>query len=320
MKVCVVGAGAVGGMLGAAYAEAGHEVSLVARGAHRQTIERKGLSVRSDGKTRTYRLAVAEDPTCFGVQDAVVLALKAYSIGAMLPRLQPLLHDQTAVVTAINGLPWWYFFREGGRFDGSRIECLDPDGTLECALDPKHLLGCVVHVAAEVIEPGLVSHTSGELFILGEIDGERSARVQALSHALEPAGYVGRVSADIRNDIWMKLIGNMSYNPVAALTLARMNEINASEGLLRLIRIQMKEAMTVAESYGVHIGMSIDERIGIAKTIGSSKISMHQDIERGRPLEVDAIIGAVAELARRAAIDTPMIDALHALISERARH
>lgn len=320
MKICIVGAGAIGGLLAAAFTDAGHEVALVARGAHLRVLESKGLTLRSGDTTKTYRLAAAEDPAAFGAQDAVLITLKAYSIGSMLPRLRPILRQHTAVVTAINGLPWWYFYREGGRFDGSSIECLDPEGVLQEALDAKHLVGCVVHAAGEVVEPGVVLHTNGKLFVLGEIDGALTARTEALATAISRGGLEGRASTQIRNDIWMKLIGNMSYNPVAALTLARMNEINANDELLRLIRVQMQEAMAVAEAYGIHIGMSVDERIGIAKTIGSSKISMHQDIERGRPMETDAIIGAVLELARRASIETPMIDAINALIVERARH
>jgi 2-dehydropantoate 2-reductase len=224
------------------------------------------------------------------------------------------------VIPAINGLPWWYFFGEGGRFDGQPVACLDPAGTLFEALDPKHVLGCVVHAAAEVPEPGVVRHTAGRLFLVGEPDRTRSARAERLVAAMNAAGFEARQAADIRVEIWVKLIGNLSYNPVAALALAHMNDIHGSEALLALIRAMMGEAMRVAEAYGVRIPMTVDERIDIARQLAGAKISMHQDVERRRPLETDAIIGAVVELARKAEIATPMIDVIYALIAERAKH
>jgi 2-dehydropantoate 2-reductase len=250
----------------------------------------------------------------------VFLCLKTYSIAAMLPRLAPLVGPDTVVVPAINGVPWWYFHAEGGERDGAAIECLDPQGRMLAALDPRHIVGCVVHGAAEVTGPGVVSHTAGRRFILGEPDRSRSGRAVRLAAAMTDAGFDATVAADIRVEIWTKLIGNLSYNPVAALALAWMDEINANPGLLALIRVLMEEAMRVAQAYGVRVPMTVEERIGIARQLGRAKISMHQDVERGRPLEVDAIIGAVAELARRAAVATPTIDAVHALVAERSRH
>jgi 2-dehydropantoate 2-reductase len=188
------------------------------------------------------------------------------------------------------------------------------------ALDPKHILGCVVHGAAEVREPGVVKHTAGRLFILGEPDRAKSARAERLAAVMNEAGFEARLAPDIRVEIWTKLIGNLSYNPVAALALAHMNDINGNEALLGLIRVLMEEAMRVAEAYGVHVPMTVDERIGVAKELAGAKISMHQDVEKRRPLEVDAIVGAVVELARKAGIATPMIDAVYALIAERAKH
>lgn len=320
MKVCIVGAGAVGGVIGAKLAAAGHEVCLVARGEHLAAIRAKGLALKDAEGTRTLRLAAADGPGGFGPQDAVFIALKAYSIGPMLPRLAPLLRPDTAVVTAINGIPWWYFAREGGRFDGTPVKCLDPDGAMLRALDPKHLVGCVVHAAAEVIAPGVVHHTGGRDFILGEIDGSTTPRLQAIAAAFEAAGLQAPVSRRIRDDIWTKLIGNASYNPVAALTGALMNEINANPGLLELIRRMMIEAMQVAAALGARITVTIEERLGLARKLGSAKISMLQDIERGRPLEIDAIVGAVCELGRRAGVPTPTIDGVEALIRERSRH
>jgi 2-dehydropantoate 2-reductase len=320
VKVCIVGAGAIGGVLGAKLAAAGHAVSLVARGEHLAAIRAKGLALKDADGTRTFRLPSAETPRDFGPQDAIFVTLKAYAIGPMLPRLAPLLGPDTAVVTAINGVPWWYFAREGGRFDGSTVACLDPDGAMLRALDPKHLVGCVVHAAAEVIAPGVVHHTGGRDFVLGEIDGTTTPRLQAIAGALEAAGLQAPISRRIRDDVWMKLIGNTSFNPVAALTGALMTEIHASPGLLELIRRMMIEAMAVAAALGARITVTVEERLAISRQLGSAKISMLQDLERGRPLEIDAIVGAVCELGRRAGVPTPTIDGVEALIRERVKH
>jgi len=319
MKICVVGAGAVGGFIGARLAEAGHEVSLVARGPHLDAIRARGLTLADAGHRQTFSVAASSEPGDLGQQDAVFIGLKAYSIAAVLPKMAPLLGPNTAVIPAINGLPWWYFYKEGGPFQGSSIACLDPDGAMLRALDPRHIIGCVVHASAEVTDPGVVTHT-GKTLIVGEPDGSRSPRLKQLSGILEGAGFDVKVTDEIRTEVWAKLIGNLSYNPVAALTLARMNEIHANPGLLTLIANMMEEAKVVAAAYGVHIAMSAEDRIGLARKLGSAKISMHQDVERGRPLEVDAIIGSVVELARKAKVATPMIDAVYALIGERDRH
>ena len=320
MKICVVGAGAVGGLTGAWFAKAGHEVSLVARGAHLEAIQKRGLTLISGGKPEVHPVRASSEPADFAVQDAVFVCLKTHSIAAMLPRLATLVGPDTVVIPAINGLPWWYFFSEGGRFDGQSVACLDPADTLFEALAPRHILGCVVHAAAEVTQPGVVNHTAGRLFILGEPDRTKSARCERLVAAMNAAGFEARIADDIRVEVWTKLVGNLSYNPVAALALAQMNDIHGSEALLALIRAMMEEGMRVAEAYGVRIPVTVGERIGIAKKLAGAKISMHQDIEKRRPLEVDAIVGAVVELARKAEIATPMIDAVHALIAERAKH
>jgi len=320
VKVCVVGAGAIGGLVASGFARAGHAVCLVARGAHLAALRERGLTLLAQGKREVFRLQASDDPSDFGEQDAVFICLKTHSIAAMLPRTKTLVGRDTVVVPAINGLPWWYFYREGGRFDGQPLACLDPAGTLFQALDPRHILGCVVHAAAEVPEPGVLRHTAGREFLIGEPDRTKSARAERLVAAMNAAGFEAKLAADIRVAVWTKLVGNLSYNPVAALALAQMNDIHASEALLGLIRAMMREAMQVAEAYGARIPMTVDERIGIAKKLAGAKISMHQDVEKGRPLEVDAIVGAVVELARKAGIATPMIDAVHALIAERAKH
>lgn len=320
MKICIVGAGAIGGWIGAWMARAGNEVSLVARGEHLRVLRDSGLTFQSGGQDTRFKVAASSEPADFGSQDVVFIGLKAYSIGSMLPRLAPLVGPDTVVVPAINGLPWWYFHGAGGPMDGESIACLDPERRMFADLDPSRIVGCVVHGAAQVIAPGTIRHTAGNLFILGEPDGSESPRVLRLSSTMREAGFDAPVTREIRQEVWMKLIGNLSYNPIAALTLAWMNEINANERLLAVIRQMMVESMRVAEALGIRISMSIERRIAIARDIGRSKISMHQDVDKGRPLETDAIVGAVVELARRLGVDTPVIDVVHALIEERARH
>jgi 2-dehydropantoate 2-reductase len=320
MRVCVVGAGAIGGLLGGRLAAAGHEVSLVARGAHLAAIREKGLAIRDDAGVCSVGLPAADDPAGFGPQDVVVIALKAHSIAPMLPRIAALLTPDTAVVTAINGIPWWYFCGAGGRFEGQPVECLDPRGEMLRALDPKHLVGCVVHGSAEVTAPGLVHHTSGGALILGELDGRATSRVRAFAAAIEAAGLRAPVSARIRDDLWTKLVGNTSYNPVAALTGALMSEINANPALIDLIRRMILEAIAVAEAHGCRMTVSLEERFALARKLGDVKVSMLQDLERGRPLEIDAIVTAVSELGRKVGVPTPTIDGVDALIRERARH
>jgi 2-dehydropantoate 2-reductase len=320
VKVCVVGAGAIGGLVASGFARAGHEVCLVARGAHLDALRAKGLTLISGDKREVFALRASDEPADLGAQEVVFLCLKTPSIAAMLPRLKPLVARDTVVVPAINGLPWWYFYKEGGKLDGQTVACLDPEGTLFRALDPRHVLGCVVHAAAQVLEPGVVRHTAGREFLIGEPDRSRSARAERMVAAMNAAGFQAKLAADIRVEIWLKLTGNLSYNPVAALALAHMDDIHGNPGLLALVRSLIEETMRVAQAYGVRVPITVDERVDIARKLAGAKISMHQDIERRRPLEVDAIVGAAVELARKAGIATPMIDAIYALIAERARH
>jgi len=320
VKVCIVGAGAIGGLIASGLARAGHEVSLVARGAHLEALRAKGLAFLAGGKREVFRLPASDDPSELGAQELVFLCVKTPSIAEVLPRTKALLGRDTVVVPAINGLPWWYFYKEGGKLDGQPVACLDPAGTLFQALDPGRILGCVVHAAAQAPEPGVVRHTAGRELLIGEPDRTRSARAERVVALMNAAGFDAKLAADIRVEIWLKLTGNLSYNPVAALALAHMDDIHGNPGLLALIRSLIEETMRVAEAYGVRVPITVDERIAIAKKLAGAKISMHQDVEKRRPLEVDAIVGAVVELARRAGVATPMIDAVHALIAERAKH
>lgn len=321
MKVCIIGAGSIGAVLGARLATTGHDVTLVARGAHLAAIRAQGLKLfdHVDQRELTLRLAASDDPSDFGPQDLVIIALKAHGIGAILPRLAPLIAPHTVVVPAINGFPWWYFHRHGGPLDGASLVALDPGGAMLRALDCTHVLGCVVHIAAEVRAPGEVHHTGGRRLVLGELDNTLSARLAATCEALTAAGFDAVASKNIRFDLWWKLIGNLSFNPVAALTGYLMNEIIADEGVLDVIRSMMREAMAVSAHYGVTMPMTPDQRIDVARGLGAAKISMLQDLEQRRPLELAAVVGAVIELAERAQLEVPTIHAVHALTLARTR-
>jgi 2-dehydropantoate 2-reductase len=317
MKICVIGAGAIGGLLGARLAQAGHELSFIARGAHLAAMRADGLTLRSKKQTLTLRVNASDSVAAFGPQDAVFIALKAYGIADMLPRLAPLLDPQTLVIPAINGIPWWYFYKEGGRFDGEAVASIDPGGGMLRSLDCARILGCVVHAAAEVVQPGVIEHTAGRRFILGEPDGSRSERAERMAAALEEAGLEAPLSQRIRDDVWTKLIGNLAFNPICALTAARMDQAMNNPAIVELTRTVMSEGMRVGEAYGARFGVSIDERLRMAQRIGSAKVSMLQDLERGRPIESEAIVGAVCELGRRAGVPTPTTDLICTLIRQR---
>ena len=323
MKFCVVGAGAIGGVLAGRLADAGFDTSVIARGAHLQAIVERGLTLKAPDGALTVRVRASDDPALLaataGPQEVIFIALKAHQIAAMLPRLAPLIEPETLVVPAINGVPWWYFFREGGRFDGEPVRTLDPHGAMLGVLDPHHILGCVVHASGEVTAPGEITWNGQKLFVLGEPDGSLSRRLNGLADAMHRAGLEPRITERIRDDVWMKMIGNTSFNPVAALTRARMDRICANPELIAFIRTVMEEMTRVADAYGIRQLVGIDKRLEIAKSIGPVKISMHQDLELGRAMEVDAIVAAFLELARKVEVPTPQTAALYGMLAELAR-
>jgi len=318
MNICIIGAGAIGGLLGARLAQTGHEVNLIARGAHLAAILSDGLRLRSKTELRTLRVNASDNVADYGRQDAVFIALKAYSIADMLPRLAPLIGPQTVVIPAINGIPWWYFHKEGGRFDGEAVACIDPGSGMLRSLDCGRILGCVVYAAAEVIAPGVIEHTAGRRFILGEPDGSLSERAEHVAAALRAAGLDAPLSPRIRDEVWTKLIGNLAFNPICALTAARMDQAMNNPAIVALTRTVMGEGMRVGEAYGVRFGMTVEKRLQMTtQRIGSAKVSMLQDLERGRPIESEAIVGAVCELARRVGVATPTTDLIYTLIRQR---
>jgi len=316
MKICIVGAGAIGGYLGAKLALAGEEVTLIARGAHLEAIQKNGLKlVMADGSSQVATPALAtSDLSQAGAQDVVILALKAQSVPAIAPHLSALYNSRTMVVTAQNGIPWWYFRKHGGEYEGQRIVSVDPDGIIEANIDIDRVIGCVVYPAAELAEPGVVRHIEGDRFNLGELDGSKSDRIQLLAQTLKGAGFTARVRTNIRTEMWVKLWGNLAFNPISALTGATLEQICQYSLTRELARQMMSEAQAIAESLGIDFGISLERRIEGAEKVGAHKTSMLQDIEAGRPTEVDAIVGAVAELGRLTHIPTPHIDAVYASV------
>ena len=319
MKVCVVGAGAIGGYVGALLAEAGIDVSLIARGPHLAAMRTNGLKLLiGDGEVHV-RPQCTDDPSELGPQDYVIIALKAHSVPPLVERLVPLLGPETAVVTAMNGIPWWYFHKLGGPYEGRRLETVDPGGVQWSHLGPERAIGAVLYQACEIAAPGVIRHTFGDRLPLGEPDGSRSERCQRLSKAMIGAGIKAPVRQRIRDDIWMKLWGNLSFNPVSALTHATMATIGADPGTGAIVRAMMVEAQGVAEALGVRFAIGVDERIEGGRSVGAHRTSMLQDLDAGRPMEIDALVGVVRELGEMVGVPTPTIDTIHALVVQRAR-
>lgn len=318
MKICIYGAGAIGGYLGARLASTGADVSLIARGDHRQAIRDRGLRIRTDGGEINCSLPCVEAPEELGPQDFVIMTLKAHSVPAIVERLPCLFHDTTAVVSAVNGVPWWYFHRLAGSYEGRRVDAVDPGGKQWDLISPARAIGCVVYPSCEVIEPGLIKHIEGDRFTLGEPSGEKTERVEVLAKALRDAGLKAPVKNRIRDELWIKLWGNLSFNPISALTGATLDVICRTPGTRAVARAMMLEAQAVAERLGVRFPIDVDQRIAGAEAVGSHKTSMLQDLERGRPLEIDALVTAVVELGRMVDLPTPTIETVLALVDLRA--
>jgi 2-dehydropantoate 2-reductase len=319
VKVAVFGAGAIGGFLGARLAAAGADVTFIARGPHLAAMQANGVRVTSGGETLTVRPRCLADPDQAGVQDYVVVTLKAHSLPAAAPQIARMMGPDSALVTGVNGVPYWYFYGMDSPYRDRRVESVDPGGKLWDVLPPPQAIGCVVYPAAEVVEPGVIAHTYGDRFSLGEPDGSRSPRVEALSKLLIGAGLKAPIRPRIRDEIWVKLWGNLAFNPVSALTVSTLDRIAGDPGLRALCRTMMLEAQTVAEALGVRFAISVDKRIEGAAEVGEHKTSMLQDLERGRPMEIDALLGAVVELGEAVGQEMPICRNVLALVRERAR-
>ncbi|ESY68676.1 2-dehydropantoate 2-reductase [Mesorhizobium sp. M0051] len=315
MKITIFGAGAIGGYLAAKLAITGRtDLSIVARGAHLEAIKANGLRLIEDGREISVPVRAVAKAEELGAQDYVVVALKAHSLTPALDQIAPLLGDHTSVVTMQNGVPWWYFHGVGGPLEGTRLNAVDPGGAIWQRIGPQRVIGSVVYPAVEVDAPGLIRHVEGKRFSLGEPSGERSERVTLLAEEMVKAGLQVPVRDDIRSEIWVKLWGNLSFNPISALTGSTLAAIVADDGTRTLARTMMLEAQAIGESLGVRFPIAVDRRIKGAGDVGEHKTSMLQDLERGRPMEIDALVAAVQELGRLTDKPTPTIDAVLALV------
>jgi 2-dehydropantoate 2-reductase len=316
LKICIVGAGAIGGYLGVKLIQAGNEVTLIARGSHLEAIQDKGLElIEADGTSIVVQPTLATSKIEeVKPQDVVILGVKAIAVATIAPSLTTLYHDRTIVIPAQNGIPWWYFYKHGGEYEGTPIKSVDPDGVIRNYIDLDRLIGCVVYPAAEIVKPGVIRHIEGNRFSLGELDGYKSDRIQLLSQTFKQAGLKSPIVKQIRTDIWVKLWGNLAFNPISALTRATLESICQYPPTRELARQMMLEAQAIAEKLDINFAISLEKRINGAEQVGAHKTSMLQDIEAGRPTEIDAIVGAVAELGKLTQVSTPHIDAIYASV------
>jgi 2-dehydropantoate 2-reductase len=320
MKICIFGAGAIGGYMGVKLAQAGADVSLVARGPHLAAMQAKGLTLIEEGADPvTVPVTASDNPADLGPQDYVIVTLKAHSVPPIVPKMQPLIGDHTTIVSGVNGVPWWYFHKIGTDLEGTRLESVDPGNAQWDGFGPDRVLGCVVYPAAEVTEPGLIKHIEGNRFSLGEPDGSKSDRAVALSQALAAAGLKAPVRPRLRDEIWVKLWGNLSFNPISALTHATLDVLCTDPDTRAVARNMMLEAQAIAEKLGVKFPIDVERRIDGGAAVGAHRTSMLQDLDAGRPMEIDALVGSVQELGRVTHTPTPTIDTVLALIKLRSR-
>jgi 2-dehydropantoate 2-reductase len=320
MKICIYGAGAVGGLIAAWLARSGHEVSVIARGAHLEAVRAGGLRVREreSGTTEVYALKAEEDPARLGPQDYVVLAVKAHSLPEVAQRISPLVGEGTSIITAMNGIPWWFFERLPFGSGRERLESLDPGGRLARAMPTERIIGCVIHLAASTPEPGLISHNMGRRLILGEPGGRNTARTRRIAEALSAAGFEVQLSDAIEKEFWVKLLGNVSFNPVSALTMSTADRLIAN-GDVRAYMVQiMREVLAIGRAVGVDAAIEPEARLDMARVLGPFKTSMLQDLEAGKPLEIDGLLAGTLEIAAKAGVQAPYTQSLFALIRARA--
>ncbi len=312
MKIVIAGAGAIGGYLGARLARAGADVVLFARGPHLRAMQERGLRVQSPDGNFDVKPDVTGDLADVGTADVVFLGVKAHSLTTVAPTLRPLFGPDTVAVSTQNGIPWWYFQGHGGELDGLRLERVDPGGIIASAIEPRRIVGSLAYFSTDITEPGVIHHTDGNRITLGEPDGTRSDRTRAIAEALIAAGFRCPITTRIRHDIWVKLLGNVAFNPISALTGGTLEEMARHPDASRLIREMMAEAEAVAGKLGIELSVSIDQRLAGAEKVGAHKTSMLQDYEAGRPMEIEAIVGAVLELGERLGVSTPATRAVYA--------
>ena len=326
MKICIVGAGAIGGMLGVKLALSGNDVTLILRGANLAAVQQNGLRlIEEDGNELLAQPIKATSVIAeAGVQDVVILALKAHQVAAVAAELPALMHAETRIITMQNGIPWWYFHKLPGelgqRYQGTPVKAVDPDGIIAKFIPVDRVIGSVVYPASEVIRPGVIKVIEGNRFTLGEIDGSDTPSIRAISDAFKNAGFKSPIANDIRSEIWLKLWGNLSFNPISALTHATLEDICVFPATRELAANMMKEAQAIAEKLGVQFRVSLEKRINGAQAVGQHKTSMLQDVELGRPIELEALVGSVIELGKITETPTPNIDAVYALASLLAKN
>ena len=317
MRICVYGAGAIGGLMAAWLARCGHEVSVVARGAQLDAIRRDGLRVRSKGGTDSFRIKAESDPAQLGAQDYVLVTVKAQSLTSVAETISPLLGKDTSVVTAMNGVPWWFF--HGMKRPDTRLESLDPGGKLSRAIPTERVVGCVIHLAASTPEPGVISHNMGAKLILGEPGGKNSVRTERIARALTEAGFEIVVTTAIEKEFWVKLLGNVSFNPVSALTVTTADQLIQNQEVKAYMIEIMREVLAIGRAVGVDAAIDPEARIDMARALGRFKTSMLQDLEAGKALEIDGLLAGTLEIARKAGVRAPFTESLFGLIRARAQ-
>ena len=318
MKICIYGAGAVGGLIAGWLARADHEVSVVARGAHLTAIRENGLKVLSGAKQGVIRLRAESEPEKLGPQDYVIVTVKGHDLQRVASAIGPLLGADTSVVTAMNGVPWWFFDRLPFGGGGQRLESLDPGGKLSRAMPTGRIVGCVVHLAASTPAPGVISHTMGARLILGEPGGRNTARTLRIAEALKEAGFEAQASSFIEKEFWVKLIGNVSFNPVAALTLATADRLIADDYVKAYLVAIMRECLAIGRAVGVDADIDPEARMDMARKLGEFKTSMLQDLEAGKSLEIDGLLSGTLEIAHKAGVAAPFTESLAGLARLRA--
>jgi 2-dehydropantoate 2-reductase len=319
MKICVYGAGAIGGYIGVMLKQAGADVSLIARGQHLAAIKENGLKLLSGGAEKIAKMPASDRPADFGPQDYVIIALKAHQAWEVADQMKPLLGANTAVVTAQNGVPWWYFYGYEGQYANLQLESVDPDGRQWQAIGPERAIGCTVYPAAEITAPGVIKHTYGDRFGFGEPTRVETERVRELARIFDAAGMKSKIYPEIRNDIWLKLWGNLCFNPISALTRATLDVVATDPGTRGVSRQMMQEAERIARRLGVHFRVDIERRINGAAAVGAHRTSMLQDLDKGRHLEIDALLTVVQEMGRLVDLETPAIDIVLALVQQMGR-
>lgn len=312
MRIVIAGAGAIGGYIGARLARVGADVVLFARGPHLRAMERSGLRILSPEGDFEVRPQVTGDLSSVGTADVVILGVKAHGLTALAPSLSPLLGPDTIIVSTQNGIPWWYFQHETGELRGLRLERVDPGGVVAAAIDPGRVVGSLVYFSTVLVEPGVIRHIEGNRISFGEPDGTRSERTRRIAEALIAAGFRCPITARFRHEIWVKLLGNVAFNPISALTGGTLEEITGHPDTAQLAREVMTETAAVAARLGIELPVSIEQRMAGAARVGAHKTSMLQDLEAGRPMELDAVVGAVLELGERLGVDMPATRAVHA--------